>query len=926
MTKQELATKIWQVANDLRGSIAASKYKDYILAIMFYKYLSEAEIKILIEENDFSYETIEEYVNEGQEYVVEICKKRLGYFISYENLFSTWLNNPEFSITNIRDALSAFERNVLVNNNELNVKLFKDIFTTLSSGLSLLGDSTGKQTEHAKKLIRVINEIPMQEKQDYDTIGFVYEYLLANFAANAGKDGEFYTPHEVSKLMAEIVAEHLKDKEQISVLDPTSGSASLLITIGDAIKNRYNDHTKIKYYAQDSNADAYNLTRMNLVMHDILPSNIEVNKGDTLGEVDWPAYDEENNIDISDRLKVDAVVSNPPYSAKWNITDRELDARFRDYGVAPQNKADYAFLLYDLSHIKEDNEGIVAILLPHGVLFRGGQELDIRKNLIEKNKIDTIIGLPANLFYGTGIPVCLIILKHRDIEHNDVLIIDASKDFIKVGKQNKLRESDVKRIFDTYKERKTIPYYSKVVSKEEIRKNDYNLNIPRYVESESNNDIHDLYANMFGGIPNNEIDSFNHYFSEFKNLRNLLFKENSNNNSSLITENIEETIKNSDDIKNFKNEYNKKFADFGDLLKDVLINNALEIAIKSTKKDVVNFNQYKEDIINEVFKKIENYQLIDKYDAYEHVVNTLNQILVDLEIIYHDGKEALTAIKDITETKIIGDKIVEKVVAQDGLIFPVSLIEDIYFKNEKIKLDDLNNEINELNSKIDEIVESIDSESNVKEDDKIDYKKVKEELNKGLENITLPEITILNNYLTLNKNEKINYIKAHNEIKWNEIGQNNNFSKTDINNYINKLKIEYVKENNEEYNNYFNLLEYNNDLKELNKKYKNIELEITKLALEKIKSLSIDEINDLLNYKWIYPILKVINELPDLIVSQLIKGIKKLTKKYSVTLSDINKEISKINNELIQMLDELTGSEIDMLAINEFKSMLKGEL
>ena len=257
--------------------------------------------------------------------------------------------------------------------------------------------------------------------------------------------------------------------------DPTSGSGSLLINIGRCAAKYIGGENRIKYYAQEYKENTYNLTRMNLVMRGILPDNIVTRNGDTL-EDDWPYFEEHDRENTYERLYVDAVVSNPPYSQVWDPTDKESDPRFARFGVAPKSKADYAFLLHDLYHLKSD--GIMAIVLPHGVLFRGGEEGTIRKNLIEQNHIDTIIGLPANIFFGTGIPTIIMILKQKR-DNTDVLIIDASKGFAKEGKNNTLRACDIKKIVDVVVARQTVDRFSKVVSRDEIRDNDYNLNIPR---------------------------------------------------------------------------------------------------------------------------------------------------------------------------------------------------------------------------------------------------------------------------------------------------------------------------------------------------------------------------------------------------------------------------------------------------------------
>ena len=503
MNKQQLANKIWESANRMRSKIEANEYKDYILGFIFYKFLSDKEVAFL-KKDGYEDADIQEHAHENNEQLVDYCQQHLGYFIAYDNLFSTWLaKGNSFTVDNVRTALSAFSR--LISENQK--KVFSKIFNTLETGLSKLGDSTSNQTKAISELIQLIKDIPTDGKQDYDVLGFIYEYLISNFAANAGKKaGEFYTPHEVSQLMSEIVANHLKDREKIEIYDPTSGSGSLLITIGKSVSKYMKSKDEIKYYAQELKENTYNLTRMNLVMRGIKPDNIFTRCGDTL-EQDWPMYDDATQTYTP--LYLDAVVSNPPYSQRWDPKHKETDPRYR-YGIAPKGKADYAFLLHDLYHIKPN--GIMTIVLPHGVLFRGdalggadGQgegEGRIRRNLIENNNIEAIIGLPANIFFGTGIPTIIMVLRQKR-EESDVLFIDASKGFTKVGKTNKLMASDIKKIVDAVATRpQSIEKFARLVSKEEIRCNGYNLNIPRYIDSSDAPETWDIYATMFGGIPN----------------------------------------------------------------------------------------------------------------------------------------------------------------------------------------------------------------------------------------------------------------------------------------------------------------------------------------------------------------------------------------------------------------------------------------
>ena len=306
MNKQQLANKIWESANKMRSKIEANEYKDYILGFIFYKFLSDKEVKYLTETLGYTSDDLVT-VTEDEPEIVENVQKNIGYFIAYKDLFSTWLaKGSDFGVADVRDALSAFARLI----NPTHKKVFYKIFDTLQTGLSKLGDGAGSQTKAISDLIHLIKDIPMDGKQDYDVLGFIYEYLISNFAANAGKKaGEFYTPHEVSLLMSEVVANHLKDRDEIKIYDPTSGSGSLLINIGKSVAKYMGDGDKIKYYAQELKENTYNLTRMNLVMRGIIPSNILTRNGDTL-EDDWPYFDESDPIGTYDPLYVDAVV--PP--------------------------------------------------------------------------------------------------------------------------------------------------------------------------------------------------------------------------------------------------------------------------------------------------------------------------------------------------------------------------------------------------------------------------------------------------------------------------------------------------------------------------------------------------------------------------------------------------------------------------------------
>lgn len=692
MNKQQLASKIWESANKMRSKIEANEYKDYILGFIFYKFLSDREVKYL-KDNDWTEEYLPMVTEEDSE-TVENVQKNIGYFIAYDHLFSTWIaKGSDFAADDVTVALAAFSRLV----NASHKKVFDGVFDTLQTGLSKLGETSGARTKAIRDLIYLIKDIPMDGRQDYDVLGFIYEYLISNFAANAGKKaGEFYTPHEVSLLMSEIVAGHLKNRTEIKIYDPTSGSGSLLINIGQSAARYMDGENNIKYYAQELKENTYNLTRMNLVMRGILPDNIVARNGDTL-EDDWPYFDDNDRENTYERLCVDAVVSNPPYSQAWNPAGKESDPRFARFGLAPKGKADYAFLLHDLYHLKSD--GIMTIVLPHGVLFRGGEEGTIRKNLIEQNHIDTIIGLPANIFFGTGIPTIIMVLKQRR-SNTDVLIIDASKGFAKIGKNNVLRACDIKKIVDVINNRVSVDKFSKVVSRDEIRANDYNLNIPRYVDSSEQAESWDIYASMFGGIPENELQTLQDYWNAFPHLKTTLFASDNDAYCHLATDDLKTAITNHPDILAFKKDYQQKFEDFDAFLESELIVNMehLNIPKEETK------------LSDEIFARLRHVPLIDRYNAYQLLDEDWSKISIDLEVIQTEG---FAAIRQVDPNMVIKKKNGKDQEVQEGWvghILPFALVQETLLSDDLRALQNKETRLNEISGEFETLLDELSEE------------------------------------------------------------------------------------------------------------------------------------------------------------------------------------------------------------------------
>ncbi len=919
MNKQKLAAKIWASANQMRSKIEANEYKDYILGFIFYKYLSEKELQFARKE-DFTDADIKALSEEDTE-TVEHIKTNIGYFIAYKDLFSTWISmGKDFDVANVRDALSAFSRQI----SPAHKKLFDGIFETLQTGLSKLGDNSASQTKAISGLLQLIKDIPMDGKQDYDVLGFIYEYLIEKFAANAGKKaGEFYTPHEVSVLMSEIIAHHLRDKKEIQIYDPTSGSGSLLINIGSSVAKHIDDENNIKYYAQELKENTYNLTRMNLVMRGILPNNIVTRNGDTL-EDDWPYFDENDPVRSYNPLYVDAVVSNPPYSQKWDSENKEADPRYSRFGLAPKAKADYAFLLHDLYHIKPD--GIMAIVLPHGVLFRGGEESVIREKLIEANHIDTVIGLPASIFFGTGIPTIIMILKQKRA-NTDVLIIDASKGFVKEGKNNKLRASDIKRIADTVRDRVTTDKFSKVVTREEIRANEYNLNIPRYVDSSENPETWDIYASMFGGIPENEIDELQEFWEAFPKLRDTLFTKNSPVNSHVAVDDISSAIKEDESVQQFLNKYNKAFGDFNNFLKTELLTNILTVKI----------NREKTVLSNDIFKRLENIKLIDKYEAYQLLDNEWGVINVDLEIIQTEGFEAT---KKVDPNMVIRKKDGVEQEVQDGWmgrIMPFLLVQEMYLKDELISLRTKENKVAEIATELEEIIDSLseeERETSILNDNNDGFvvKGLNEYLKEIFADVETDEIKALKEYLNLleskaKKPEKENFIKSHKEVNWSkmEASKDATYSKANINKYLFELQSSFTFPDESFENKMVKASTLLADEKELKAQ---IKVEAAALHLktkETIESLADEQVLELLELKWIAPVVSSLNNLPETIIIKLSNTVETLAAKYAITYSNVAKEIKAAESTLSSLIGDLEGNEFDMKGLNELKALFYGK-
>ena len=484
--QQKLRAQLWEVANNLRGNMSANEFMYFSLGFIFYKYLSEKIENYAdraLEDDEITFKQLwqsgEEDALELQEEVKKQCLENIGYFVEPQYLFTSIIDaikRKENIIPSLERSLKRIEDSTLGQESE-------DDFGGLFSDIDLASPKLGKTTDDKNTLISnvliALNGIDFgaDEATQIDILGDAYEYMISQFAAGAGKKaGEFYTPQEVSQILAEIVT--IGHTRLRNVYDPTCGSGSLLIRAA---------HTGRAYeiFGQEKNPTTYNLCRMNMLLHGIKFSNFQIENGDTL------------EADAFGDTQFDAVVANPPFSAEWSAADKfNNDDRFSKAGrLAPKKTADYAFILHMIYHLNEG--GTMACVAPHGVLFRGNAEGVIRRFLIEKkNYIDAIIGLPANIFYGTSIPTCILVFKKCRKEDDNILFIDASKEFEKVKTQNKLRPQHIQKIVETYRDRKEMEKYSHLATLQEVADNDYNLNIPRYVDTFEEEEPIDIKAVM----------------------------------------------------------------------------------------------------------------------------------------------------------------------------------------------------------------------------------------------------------------------------------------------------------------------------------------------------------------------------------------------------------------------------------------------
>lgn len=830
MNKQELAAKIWSTANELRKNIKASEYKDYILGFMFYKYLCDKEVDYL---KDLGGE-IDDLLDVDDD-TMDKFKDGIGYFISHENLFHVWKESGvNLGAKDVSEALDDFYLNL----NGRYKAVFDKVFSALQTGLTKLGENSGSRDKAVRDIVDLVDLIP-PTSHDYDVLGYIYEYLIQQFSSEAKKDGAFYTPHELTSLMARIVADRLKDREKIYCYDPTVGSGGLLLNIGKEV-GRYIPSDNIHYYGQELITETANLAKMNLFMQGVPVQNINMRNANTLEE-DWPYFDEQT---AYAPLFVDAVVSNPPYSAHYEPENHQTDVRFKGYGLAPEGKADYAFLLHCLYHIK--NDGVMAIVLPHGVLFRGDSEGEIRKNLILNHNIETIISFPSGMFFATGIPVIVMILS-KNRREDDILFIDASRSYKKDKKQNVLTESDVQRIFDTVIARKDIPNYAHLATMAEIEANDYNLNVPRYVSATTQEAPYDLFSVMTGKISDKELERFDAIWKQFPSLREKLLNTADGYNT-IADVNVKETIFADQAVQSFLNKFNETSEEFRKYLIRTLISHDAVPSVHDA-------------IVEKLFEVYKNQPLVDVYRVFQAFADNWMIVDADLARLESEGWDICTETEPnmVTKKDSKTKKTVEEQKGWKGKVMPFELVKTVFFASDFDKMSKLTAEADNKASEYADIWENMDEEAKsavCKDDDEsaFDTKKFKSAVKNG----------------DLDKEA------------------------TDC---INAIQDAIAKE------------------KALRKQVKTIETGLEDKAKEKIEVLSEEEIHELLEEKWVSPIISAIDKVGERVLTQFVASFVELEKKYANPLAELSESIEETSGALRTSLDELVGNDADMTAI-----------
>lgn len=851
ITSDEIKKRLWDGANELRGSMNASQYMDYMLGLMFYKFLSDKTLEQVRMTEQLYELTEEELVNhyknvydEYQKQYIDLIRQQLGYYIQPEYLYQRWIqdiNEGRFELETIRASLDDFERTIAGGQNPDD---FENLFSSLDLTNQALGKDLNERSKNIKELISLFADLNMVALQKTDILGDAYEYLIGQFAMEAGKKaGEFYTPRQVSEVMAQIVT---LSGDVTSVYDPTVGSGSLLLTVKQHLSSQ--EQKNLNYYGQEKNTATYNLTRMNLLLHGVRPEKMTIRNADTLAQ-DWP----EDPKRPSEAVQFDAIVMNPPYSLKkWNSDGLTIsDPRFSFVGMMPPDKTgDYAFLLHGLYHLGQ--QGTMAIVLPHGVLFRSGAEGAIRQRLIDKNYIDAVIGLPSKLFANTGIAVCIVVLKKNRSIGDSILVIDASKHFTKGKDHNILQDKDIARIVDTYSQRIENTGYSHLVSLDKLKKNDYNLNIPRYVEQIETEIPHHVDAHLYGGIPKEDFNKLPILTTVTKDILSIHLQEIRNGYYDIKNmDTLRVDILDSASVEEVNGKLNKR----------------IEVYVEKYWENLKSVNEQtglagvKSAMLADAKRLFMDIKWVDPYEAYQVVAELWNTIFNhDLEIIAASGfYESARMTEPNMVSKGQGKN---KRMVQDGVrgsIIPNDLIEEILFREKKKELEVIQVELEAVSDELSELVEA----AKVEESDE--------------------------------------YYALNDLIKRNDEGE---MAET-FDAKLVKKELKNLGPTDDAYQ----LVKQTNELLEKTKKFKKISKNNREALNDEIcarfGTLTHDEIDQLLRIKWLGSFVAVMTDIFRAPILKEIDTLLMLKTRYSDTLQSLDAEIDDLEKFIEDMMKEL---------------------
>lgn len=851
ITSDEIKKRLWDGANELRGSMNASQYMDYMLGLMFYKFLSDKTLEQVRMTEQLYELTEEELVNhyknvydEYQKQYIDLIRQQLGYYIQPEYLYQRWIqdiNEGRFELETIRTSLDDFERTIAGGQNPDD---FENLFSSLDLTNQALGKDLNERSKNIKELISLFADLNMVALQKTDILGDAYEYLIGQFAMEAGKKaGEFYTPRQVSEVMAQIVT---LSGDVTSVYDPTVGSGSLLLTVKQHLSSQ--EQKNLNYYGQEKNTATYNLTRMNLLLHGVRPEKMTIRNADTLAQ-DWP----EDPKRPSEAVQFDAIVMNPPYSLKkWNSDGLTIsDPRFSFVGMMPPDKTgDYAFLLHGLYHLGQ--KGTMAIVLPHGVLFRSGAEGAIRQRLIDKNYIDAIIGLPGKLFANTGIAVCIVVLKKNRSIGDSILVIDASKHFTKGKDHNILQDKDIARIVDTYSQRIENTGYSHLVSLDEIKKNDYNLNIPRYVEQIETEIPHHVDAHLYGGIPKEDFNKLPILTTVTKDILSMHLQEIRNGYYDIKNmDTLRVDILDSASVEEVNGKLNKR----------------IEVYVEKYWENLKSVNEQtglaglKSAMLADAKRLFMDIKWVDPYEAYQVVAELWNTIFNhDLEIIAASGfyeSARMTEPNMVSKGQGKNKRMVQEGVR--GSIIPNDLIEEILFSEKKKELEVIQVELENVSDELSELVEA----AKVEESDE--------------------------------------YYALNDLIKRNDEGE----TTETFDAKLVKKELKNLGPTDDAYQ----LVKQTNDLLEKTKKLKKISKNNREALNDEIcarfGTLTHDEIDQLLRIKWFGSFVAVMTDIFRAPILKEIDTLLMLKTRYSDTLQSLDAEIDDLEKFIEDMMKEL---------------------